>query len=387
MRTPAGPRSTVLPLTAAAALLVIASPAASDPVNAGYRELVARYARGDRAHAVAGLARFSNAELGRIAQAVEAEALAAERSKAAGRSNIRERGKAAEPLIPLRAAVMMHLDLDDAERPEALGAEQPRRCPGTQAGIAARYAGLLAWHEETKSFARRFFVALAHSCQWDACLLEAQRLAREGLKLFPRDAELLLAAGSALEESATIWTGGSTVESPAMPPRFREAARTAAAERAARYRQARSLFEDAIAADDGLTLARVRLGRVRWRLGEREAGQAALEKAVARSTDPQLLYLAHLFLGRVHEDSGRLEQAVEHYRLSLALDPSAQAAPWALSHALRSEGEAEEARDVLRRALAHAGKRAGRDAYWDYLVGDAVHFREELAGLRQESLQ
>src|SRR5438445_1344814 len=375
MRTPAGPRSTVLLRTAAAALLAIASPAASDPVNAEYRELVARYARGERALALAGLARFSNAELGRIAQAVEAEALAA------------ERGKAAEPLIPLRAAVMMHLDLDDAERPEALGTEQPRRCPGTQAGIAARYASLLAWHEKTKSFARRFFVALAHSCQWDACLLEAQRWAREGLKLFPRDAELLLAVGSALEESATIWTGGSTVESPAMPPRFREAARTAAAERAARYRQARSLFEDAIAADDGLTLARVRLGRVRWRLGEREAGQAALEKAVARSTDPQLLYLAHLFLGRVHEDSGRLEQAVEHYRFSLALDPGAQAAPLALSHALRREGEAEAARDVLRRALAHAGKRAGRDAYWDYLVGDAVHFREELAGLRQESLQ
>ena len=78
----------------------------------------------------------------------------------------------------------------------------------------------------------------------------------------------------------------------------------------ARYRQARSFFEDAIASDDGLTLARVRLGRVQWRLGEREAGQAALEKAVERSADPQLSYLAHLFLGRVHEDSGRLPAQV-----------------------------------------------------------------------------
>src|SRR3989442_15930163 len=112
------------------------------------------------------------------------------------------------------------------------------RWPGRYGGSGGRIASLLAGHDETKGFARRFFVALAHSCQWDACLLEAQRWAREGLKLFPRDAELLLTVGSALEESATIWTGGSTVESPAMPPRFREAARTPAAERAARCRQA-----------------------------------------------------------------------------------------------------------------------------------------------------
>jgi tetratricopeptide (TPR) repeat protein len=373
MRTPAGPHTTAV-FAAAAGLLAIAPPAASQPVNPEYRELVTRYARGERALAVAGLARFSGAELGRIAQAVEAEVVAAERRKAA-------------PPIPLRAAVMLHLDLDEAERPEALGTEQPRRCPGKQAAIAARYAGLLAWHEETRSFARRFFAALAHSCQWDACLLEAQRWAREGLKLFPRDAELLLAVGSALEESATVWAGGSTVENPAMPPRFREPTHAAALERVARYRQARSLFQDAIASDEGLTLARVRLGRVLWRLGEREAAQAALERAIEASPDPQLLCLAHLFLGRVHEDAGRLEQAVEYYRLSLALEPSGQAAAVALSHALRRAGEVEEARAVLRRALAHAGRRAGRDAYRDYLVGDAIHFREQLAALRQESLQ
>jgi tetratricopeptide (TPR) repeat protein len=386
MRTSAGPHTTAV-FAAAAGLLAFAHPAASQPGNAEYRELVTRYARGERALAVGGLARFSDAELGRIAQAVEAEVVAAERGKANERSQGRERGKAAEPLIPLRAAVMMHLDLDEAERPEALGTEQPRRCPGKQAEIAARYAGLLAWPEETRSFARRFFAALAHGCQWDACLVQAQRWAREGLKLFPRDPELLLAAGSALEESATVWTGGSTVENPAMSPRFREEAHAAALERVARYRQARSFFQDALASDDGLTPARVRLGRVLWRLGEREAAQAALEKAVERSAEPPLLSLAHLFLGRVHEDAGRLEQAVEHYRLSLALEPSAQAAAVALSHALRRVGEGEEAREVLRRALAHAGRRAGRDAYRDYLVSDAVHFRDELAALRQESLQ
>jgi hypothetical protein len=67
MRTPAGPRSTVV-FAAVAGLLATASPAASDPVNAQYRELVTRYARGERALAVGGLARFSEAELVRIAR-------------------------------------------------------------------------------------------------------------------------------------------------------------------------------------------------------------------------------------------------------------------------------------------------------------------------------
>jgi hypothetical protein len=81
-----------------------------------------------------------------------------------------------------------------------------------------------------------------------------------------------------------------------------------------------------------------------------------------------------------------VEQAVEQYRLSLALDPSAQAAAVALSHALRSTGEGEEARGVLRRALTLAGQRALRDGYWDYLGVDALHFRDLLAALHQESL-
>src|SRR5436189_121049 len=91
--------------------------------------------------------------------------------------------------------------------------------PAEYQELVARYASVLAWHEETRSFARRFFLALANSCQWDACFLEAQRWAREGLKLFPRDAELLLSAGSTIEESATTWAGGSVVENPALAPR------------------------------------------------------------------------------------------------------------------------------------------------------------------------
>ncbi len=372
MSTPVRAPSTVV-LAAAAGLLAIAAPAAADTVNPDYRELVERYARGERARALAGVARFSGAELTRIAQAVQAATVAAQRDEASG------------PPLPLRAAVMLHLDLDEAERPQSSGTEQPRRCPGRQAEIAARYAVLLAASDDSGAFARRFFLALAHRCQWDACLPEAQRWAREGLKLFPRDAEMLLAAGSALEESTTIWNGSPTVERPGMSAREREGARAAAVERAGRYRQAQSLFEQAIAADDGLTLAKLHLGRVQWRLGELEAAQKTLEQLIDRATDPEAAHLARLFLGRVHEDAGRLAPAVEQYRLALSLSPGAQAAGVALSYALRLTGEAAESREVLRRALAYAGRRAHREAYWDYLVDAAVDVEEQLAALREES--
>src|SRR5262249_29910457 len=140
--------------------------------------------------------------------------------------------------------------------------EQPRACPGKQALIASRFARLLAGQEHTKDYARRFFIALAHNCQWDACFRDAEYWAREGLKLFPRDIDLLLAVGSVLEESATLSADVTTFENPTQPPRFREDARaeTRRQERAAQYRQARGRYEDAIAVDDGNALARVRLG-------------------------------------------------------------------------------------------------------------------------------
>jgi tetratricopeptide (TPR) repeat protein len=369
----AAPRATAV-LAVAVGLLAIAAPAA-EPVDPAYREIVELYARGERAAALAGLARFTDSELAQVSQAVQASVVAARRAKAS------------KPPLPLRAATMLHLDLDEASRPEAVEREQPRRCPGPQARIAARYAGLLSWSEDGRDFARRFFVALAHRSQWDACLADAERWAREGLELFPRDAELLLAAGSALEEHATLSSGGPTVATLAMSFPHPRTTRVAGVDRDAQYRQARDFLAEAVAADGGLILAKVRLGRVRWRLGERDAARAVLADAASRSADPQLVYLAHLFLGQVHEDSGRLEPAVEQYRLALSLAPTAQAAAVALAHALGRAGKAEEAREVLGRALAHAGRRPRRDPYWDYLMNNALHVQDRLAALRRESLE
>ena len=361
-----------------------------------YRDLVASYARGDRALAIAGLAQMPELQQCNIAHTLELKAVFVQRGQEGAEAQLAlQKGKLGDPPLSLQAAVMLHLDVDLARQTRPPGVlrrtEEVRDCPGRQTLIASRYARLLAAEQDrdTLSFARRFFVALAHKCQWDACFGDADYWAREGLKLFPRDPELLLAVGSVLEEEATLWKAVPTVENPSQPTLVREEARAEARERESvgQFRQARVIYEDVLAADDGLVLAKVRLGRVRWRLGDREAAQAVLEKAVGQTTDPGLLYLAHLFLGRVHEDAGRLEAAVEEYRLSLALDPRSQSAGVAVSHALRKAGEAEEAREVLRATLAQAGRRAYRDAYWDYVAVNALHFREVFAALREESLR
>jgi hypothetical protein len=88
----AGPRATAA-FAAAVGLCANAAPA-SEPVNPAYREIVELYARGERAAALARVARFSDAEL-------------------------------------------------------------VRKCPGRRADIAARYAGLLSWSEGERATSRR----------------------------------------------------------------------------------------------------------------------------------------------------------------------------------------------------------------------------------------
>ena len=193
-------------------------------------------------------------------------------------------------------------------------------------------------------------------------LRRRRALGERGDPLFPRDTELLLARGSVREESATI--GYPLARRRRARPR--RASADAFAGRGSK--RARQDFADALAIDPGLGLARLRLGRVLWRLGELEPAREQLEAALPSLRDTDHAYLAHLFLGRVHQDAGRLEEAIAEYRLAVALHPSALSAGTALSNALRLAGDADAARSALRQGLASAGRRPERDPLWDYLV-------------------
>jgi tetratricopeptide (TPR) repeat protein len=357
-------------------LLAAAGPAAAGPAgpSRAYVEILERYARGERAAAVADLGDWNEGQLERQLGALRDLTLAAERCPAC---------PTPADLLLLPAAAMLHTDRDEAERPSWSGVEQSRPCPGVHARLAGEYAELMALRPESRDFARRFFLAMAMRCQWDFCLDEAAAWGREGLKRFPRDAELLLTVGSADEEAATL----SDDTDLWFDVRSHRQISSAGAARVRRFRDAERSLADAVNADPKLLLARVHLGRVRWRLGSSDEARSVLEELLERARDPELLYLAHLFLGRVHDDADRGELAIREYRLALEAAPRSQAAAVALSHALKQAGDGEGARQALVRTLALAGRRSGRDPYWDYLMANAASREDLFAELRRETLR
>ena len=133
--------------------------------------------------------------------------------------------------------------------------------------------------------------------------------------------------------------------------------------------QARARYEKALSLDPGLVEARVRLGRMQSSAGQPDAARKNLALAVTQAEGP-VLYLARLFLGRILEEAGDLDSAIEHYRRAAEPEPLPQSANVALAHALALKGDRGAAREVLEAALARAGRREGEDPYWFYYVGN-----------------
>ena len=361
-------------LAGPAALLSFAT-AAAEP-SPGYLALARRYAHGDRAAAVAELGSWTKNRLSQEIEELRAKALAPERTSGAGWP--------AAP--PLRAIVMLHTDRDDLERglSASVASVKSQVCgPRLHMDLAERVAALLIGHPEGRGFARRWYLAMALRGLSEYCLGDARHFAHDGLKEFPRDAELLLASGIIDEAAASLVPVGPT-NLAVFSPRQRDEARGLHEERLIALERARHSFEQALAADGSLLAARLHLGRTRWSLDDRAAARAALEAVIAARPPADLQYLAHLFLGRVHEDEGRLSDAEKQYREALAADPSAQAAAVALSCVLQLRGEPNSARAVLEAALAFVGRR-NNDVFWGYLFHLTPQAEGILEALRQEA--
>jgi tetratricopeptide (TPR) repeat protein len=344
-------------------------------VSGDYEALIRRYAAGEQAAAVSALATWRAGELDRQVRALQ---------RAARDGPPCPSCPHALDSLPLKAAVMLHVDRDEVERPRAHGTEQPRLCPGDHARRAGQIAAILAARDGPRDFARRFFLAMAHRSQWDFCLDAAQQWARDGLARFPRDPSLLLALGAALEEKATL---GAV---PPGPPRIFPLRRARGIEdpggdRTSWFGEAERILSEAVTADPRMVEARIRLGRVQWRLRKDDLARRTLEEAIRLGGAPPLPHLAHLFLGQVFERGGRAKEAARAFEEALALEPESQAAAVALSHLRLSSGDAAGARRVLESALGHAGRRGERDPYWNYPASNAASADETLLALRREA--
>ncbi len=337
----------VLPLAGAHAAAARAHEPDSYPLA-----LAEMYAAGRRAEAIAKLEGWSEADM-----KAELVALRSQMRKMGGRL----------PEDLLRAAVMLHTDRESYERLQSPVVESVRECGiNTHGGYARSLAGLLIVQSDaSREFARQWITAMALASQWDLCLDDVRRWTREGLKWFPKDAQLLLIQGTAGE------TASALTPEPALytNPNNRSEGLNQIARRRQVLSEARGDLDAALALDPDLHEARLRLGRVLWRLEKANEARTVLQAVVQREAEPWILYLAHLFLGRVLEDGGQLPAATEEYRAALALDPASQAAAMALSEALLATGDVDEARDVLARAVSFAPRGQPRDAYMSYHLG------------------
>jgi tetratricopeptide (TPR) repeat protein len=257
--------------------------------------------------------------------------------------------------VPVRAALMLHTDC------ARLGRRGEGDRPELHESLAAEIAGMLRDDEANQDFARRWYLVMAGLAAGENRWPDALEWTERGRRDFPNSTELLVAAG-AIEEVHALQTG-----------------------RAAHVEKAREALRAALAADPSLSEAHLRLGRVAWRLGDDAEARSALEEVFTRNHTRGEAFLAHLFLGRVHEDAGRLDEAARSYEAALTLESNSQSARLALSHVRLRGGDAATARAEAQRALRPAGARLRPDPFWLYPWGPSVGVEERLEALRREA--
>ncbi len=337
------------------------------PPSPEYLNLVTRYASGEHAAAVVALGDWNNDRLRCDLDNLHAAAVAASRCRECEARTGFER-------FSVRAALLLHADREIMDEFGPPVTEQLVRCgTGPQAQVVERLAAmLLLVDSEARAFLSRFYLGMARRAHWSHCIPQAEQWARTGLKRLPKDGTLLLTLGVALDTTAFLTLVPAPRTGTLGPRAIRQfEAQTTTLD--GLWARVRRTFEEAVAADPGLHEARLRLGRVLWRLNRPEPARACFEEVLSKSDDKVLLYLAHLFLGRIHEDQNRLANAEKEYQAALVIRPLSEAASMAVSHTRLLMGDPEGAREVLGSGLDRVGLRAEIDPYKVYPM---AHTRE-----------
>jgi tetratricopeptide (TPR) repeat protein len=317
-----GSRGSGLPCVIAAAWLSIVAPSSARGAPPAYGALVEQYRSGDADAAVAALIAWNGARLAREARP----------------------GRLPEDPAMRAAAIALHTEvaIRETSTPRA-----PVHLEIARSGVAGLNPSL-----DTQPFRRAWYVlTIDYLIHW-AALVRAGAIVNQ----IPRDIagapETRIAVGLYHE---TLADAASTV-------------RVAVRERTSAARH----YRDALSASPRLVEARLRLGRILVLLNQTDEAIAELDHVSAETADPVVNYLAKLFLGEAHERAGRMDEAIECYRLAIELVPDGQAADVALGRALLVAGRREAAAEVAGRLLDRGraeSLRPERDPWWTYRRG------------------
>lgn len=350
-------------LSTAAALLAACVSTAGQPGSAAiYSSAVAAYRAGDYPAAAQALATLRPAD---IRKQVETAAGAA----------TRDSGDAAK--ARLEAAAMLHTEyamLADIDAgAAAFHIDLAHLLLTFDRQLAERAAGGSAAPDTGEAQRAREFLPRWCALASSVLLLHGlNRNARacidEVLRVLPDDPEMLFSRG-VVAEFEGVWSPPETVDphsdlKRSMPdadatgfdPRYRERVWGPAAE----------AYRRALKVDPGNHEVRLHLGYVLAALAKDAESQALLEAARDQASDPYVVYLANLFLGRRLEALGDRDGAAQDYERARALLPGGQSAILALSVLEDRRGNTARARELVATFMGTPQDRRVADPWWAY---------------------
>ncbi len=137
-----------------------------------------------------------------------------------------------------------------------------------------------------------------------------------------------------------------------------------------------------VLADADYLPARLRLGWLYLVNNSAARAREQIDLVHERTTDPELRYLAHLFLGAIEERQGRPDAAYQEFASAHAVLPEAQSAVVACLRTARTSGRAE----VIPRLLAEYARprrQTPADPWWYFSMG--VTGSERFMWLRRQA--
>jgi tetratricopeptide (TPR) repeat protein len=278
--------------------------------------------------------------------------------------------------MALAAAVMLHTD-----------SVVYFRMPVERLDVARRLLAAIDDDSLPEHFRQNWYLAVAGYLQGEGegALLQAVAHTDEAVARFPADPEILNAAG-ALHEF---------IASPAVdlspPPRSQRAGPLDAGwvpspvlvrRKRDGLKLAEGFYRKALTADPTFAEAHLRLGRVLHLSGRLDA---ALEefRLAATAGDTRIRYLASLFTGAVREANGQWAEAIAAYREAGRQCSGCPSAAIALSHALYRDGQRDGATRSIDAALAGREVDLRADPWWSYPFGPFWQRDDLLAALRK----
>ena len=214
-----------------------------------------------------------------------------------------------------------------------------------------RDAMVRAWYEATGTWMQQQLIA------------EPTHLAH-GRMLFPDAADLWFLSGCQHERLAT-----SAVQVVARTSVLPQGVVLDIGSERSELRDAETFFRRALALDQTLTDAHLRLGHALLTRGQFKDAADQLQLAVTASTDRLLQYFASLYLGAAEERLNQVEEARRLYRHAAELYPKAQSPRLALSALAWRRGEPETALSEIQSVGGPSGAAATSrhdDPWWDY---------------------